>query len=247
MPHSTTSSRKHVVWDIVGTVVSYQAAWDEIDVRLGSKLRAHGIDPHFFGFAWNEVAEREYTFLSMSGKYCRYYDCVKALFYRVLGQAGIAEPRKFASDEDLEAILTAYLDLKARPGARECWARLREEGFTMWAFTAGDAKRVGGYLRKNGIECPEENFRSCDSAGIGKPAPECYRLLLDEFQAKGEEAWFAAAHQWDVSAARRTGFKGAYVTVLEKEACNDLFGTMDVQADTFEELAEGIIKASRGQ
>lgn len=238
------SPRKHVVWDIVGTVVSYQAAWDEINNRLGSKLRSHGIDPYLFGFAWNEVAEREYTYLSMSGRYTRYYDCVQALFYRVLGQSGIPNPREFASVDDLEAIMNAYLELKARPGAKECWQKLRDAGFTMWAFTAGDPKRVQGYLRKNGIECPEENFRSCDAAGVGKPAPECYRPNLEEFQKKGEEAWFAAAHQWDVSAAKRSGFKGAYVTVLEKEACNDLFGELDVQADSFEELAEGIIKAS---
>ena len=123
------SKPKHVVWDIVGTVVSYQAAWDAIDERLGPKLRAQGIDPHFFGFAWNEVAEREYTFLSMSGKYSRYFDCVKALFYRVLGQAGIESPREFASDADLEYILAQYLNLKARPGAAECWQKLRDAGF----------------------------------------------------------------------------------------------------------------------
>ncbi|ETN36630.1 haloacid dehalogenase, type II [Cyphellophora europaea CBS 101466] len=237
--------RKHVVWDIVGTVVSYQVGWDAINARLGDKLRAHNIDPYFFGFAWNEVAEREYTYLSMSGKYARYYDCVRGLFYRVLGQAGIEKPREFASDDDLEYILSQYRELKARPGAAECWQKLRDAGFTMWAFTAGDAARVQGYLEKNGIPCPEENFRSCDTLGIGKPAPECYKPLLEEFQKNGDEAWFAAAHQWDVSAAKRSGFKGAYVTVLEKEACNELFGELDVQADDFITLADRIIEASK--
>lgn len=70
--------------------------------------------------------------------------------------------------------------------------------------------------------------------------------LLKELQADGEEVWFAASHQWDVSSAKRAGFKGAYVTVFEKEACNNLFGEMDVQSDSFDELAEGIIRASRG-
>jgi 2-haloacid dehalogenase len=236
---------KHVVWDIVGTVVSYQAAWDALNARLGDKLRAHGLDPYLLGFAWHEVAEREYTYLSMSGKYTPFFTVMRALFFRVLAQNGIAKPREFATQEDLEFVMAANAELQVRPGAAECWRRLREAGFTMWAFTAGDAQRVQGYLAKAGIELPEENFRSCDTDGIGKPAPECYRPLLQKFRDSGEEAWFAAAHQWDVSAAKRCGFKGAYITVLEHEACNELFGELDVQADEFETLADKIIEASR--
>lgn len=240
-----SSQSKHVVWDIVGTVVSYQAAWDALNLRLGEKLRGRGLDPCLFGFAWHEVAEREYTYLSMSGKYTPFFSVMEGLFYRVLSQAGIEKPREFASDEDLKYIMSQNAELKPRPGAAECWQKLRDAGFTMWAFTAGDATRVQGYLAKAGIELPEENFRSCDSAGIGKPAPECYKPLLEAFQKDGDEAWFAAAHQWDVSAAKRTGFKGAYITVLEHEACNDLFGELDVQADDFDTLADKIIEASK--
>lgn len=237
--------RKNVVWDIVGTVISYEAGWEAIDKRLGDKLRARGIDPYFFGFAWGEVAQREYTYLGISGKYTRSRDCGRAVFYRVLAQAGIEKPREFASDEDLEYILSQQMELRARPGAKECWQKLRDAGFTMWAFTNGDAARVQGYLAKNGIDCPQENFKSCDSLGIAKPSKECYKPYLEQFQKNGEEAWFAASHQWDVSAAKRAGFKGAYITVFEKEACNGLFGELDVQADDFNELADKIIAASK--
>lgn len=118
--------------------------------------------------------------------------------------AGISEPREFASDADLEYILAQFLELKARPGAKECFEMLRAAGFTCWAFTAGDSARVQGYFQKNGIELPAENFMTCDTLGIGKPAAESYQPLLKDFE--GEEAWFAAAHMWDVSAAKRTGY-----------------------------------------
>ena len=81
----------------------------------------------------------------------------------------------------------------------------------------------------------------CDQSGVAKPAPGSYKPLLDKFHAAGDEAWFAAAHMWDVSAARRTGFKGAYCSVWEKEPCTGLFGTMDVMADTLPDMADGII------
>lgn len=51
--------------------------------------------------------------------------------------------------------------------------------------------------------------------------------------------------RWDVSAAKRAGFRGAYCTVWEKEACSELFGgEMEVMADTLEEMADGIIAAT---
>ena len=39
-------------------------------------------------------------------------------------------------------------------------------------------------------------------------------------------------------------FKSAYCSVLEKESCTELFGEMDVMADTLVEMAEKIIMAS---
>jgi 2-haloacid dehalogenase len=200
--------RKHVVFDVVGTVMSYDAIFEALESRLGPQLRAEGIKPRLLGYTWFEAAEREYTYLSISGKYMRFYDVFSSLFYRMLWMAGVETPRTFASDADLEYILAQFLELKARPGAKECIEMLRVAGFTCWAFTAGDAGRVQGYFRKNAIDMPEENFMTCDTLGVGKPAPESYQPLLEAF--KGEEAWFAAAHMWDVSAAKRSGYVYAF-------------------------------------
>lgn len=198
-----SAPKKHVVFDVVGTCVSYDAIFQALDTRLGDRLRAECIKPKLLGYTWFEAAEREYTYLSISGRYVRFYDVFRSLFYRMLWMAGIEEPRKFASDDDLAYILEQFMTLEARPGVAECFQILRDAGFTCWAFTAGDVKRVRGYFTRNGIDMPEENFMSCDSLKIGKPAPESYRPLLDRFGS--EEAWFAAAHMWDVSAAKSVG------------------------------------------
>ncbi|KAF4120236.1 2-haloacid dehalogenase [Geosmithia morbida] len=234
--------QKHVVFDVVGTCVSYDAIVLALEDRLGERLRAECIKPKLLSYAWIEAAEREYTYLSISGRYVPFHDVFESLFYRMLWMAGIEEPRRFATDDDLGYVLEQFKNLQARPGVAECFELLHEAGFTCWAFTAGDAVRVHGYFTRNGIEMPVENLMSCDSLGIGKPSPESYRPLLDRFGK--EEAWFAAAHMWDVSAARSTGFKGAYCTIWEKEPCTDLFGEMDVMADDFVSMAKGIIAAS---
>ncbi|KAL3429656.1 FAD dependent oxidoreductase-domain-containing protein [Aspergillus tetrazonus] len=236
-------SSKNVVFDVVGTLVSYDHLFQAIDDRLGDRLREHGIKPSLLGYTWIEVAEREYTYLSMSGRYTVFADVFRALFYRMLWMAGIKEPREFASEADLDYIMTEYAGLKLRPGAKECVQKLRGAGFKVWCFTAGDAKRVSGYFENEGVEMPTGDLISCDTAGVGKPDLEAYRPLLERLKAEhgGRVPWFAAGHMWDVSAARRTGFKGAYTSIWEKEPLTELFGEMDVVDETLPGMADKII------
>lgn len=257
-------SSKHVVFDIVGTLVAYDHVFDALDARLGDRLRAEGIKPRLLGFTWMEAAEREYTNLSLAQSYVPFGEVFRALFYRMLWMAGIAEPREWASPEDLEYIMKEYQLLEFRAGAAECVQKLRDAGFTVWAFTAADINRVGGYFKNAGVELPAENLLSCDDAGVGKPDLEAYRPLLEKLKSKndGRTPWFAAAHMWDVSAARKAGyvscpeelnshnrllthqrfrFKGAYCSVWEKESLSELFGEMDVMDDTLPGMADKII------
>ncbi|KAF5560561.1 catalytic [Fusarium phyllophilum] len=239
-----SSVKKHVVFDIVGTIVTYDSILDALVARLGDRLQAENIKPSMLCYMWFEISEREYTYLSITKRYHRFYDVFCSLFYRMLWISGIKEPRSFASDEDLAYIVGAFKSLPLRPGARECVELLRNAGFTVWGFTAGDTEQVRGYFLQNGIDMPSENFISCDDKGIGKPTLASYKPLLE--QLGDDEKWFAAAHMWDVSSAKQAGYKGAYCTVLEKESCADIFGTMDVMADTLPEMARKLIQSSNG-
>ncbi|RDW68988.1 uncharacterized protein DSM5745_08748 [Aspergillus mulundensis] len=236
-------SSKNVVFDVVGTLVSYDHLFAAIDTQLGPRLREHNIKPSLLGYTWIEVAEREYTYLSMSGKYTVFADVFRALFYRMLWMAGIKEPREFATDSDLEYIMKEYAGLKLRPGAKECVQKLRDAGFRVWCFTAGDVKRVSGYFENEGVEMPASDLISCDAAGLGKPDLAAYRPLLGQLVGEngGRVPWFAAGHMWDVSAARRAGFKGAYTSIWEKEPLTELFGEMDVIDETLPGMADKII------
>lgn len=110
---------------------------------------------------------------------------------------------------------------------------LRREGFIIWCFTTGDVKRVKGYFERAEIEMPIVNIISCDGTGVVKPALAAYRGVWDRF-GEGDVKWFAAAHMWDVAAATKVGFRGAWSDVLEGEAATDLFG------ERVEVLAEGV-------
>lgn len=105
-----------------------------------------------------EAGEKEYTYMTISGaKYAKFFDIFRSIFYRTLWQAGIQEPRKFATDENRKFLLASYRALRTREGLSECFSKLRKAGFTVWCPTAGDTERVGGYLAKGGEDFPSEN------------------------------------------------------------------------------------------
>ena len=196
---------KNIVFDVVGTLACYDELYNGIDARLGDKLRAEGIKPSLLGYTWIEVAEREYTYLSMAGAYKPFDTVFEAVFYRVLFSAGIEDPKAFASADDLAFIMEANSRMKLRDGAVECITILREAGFTVWAMTAADKERVRGYFANAGLDLPAENLLSSDDTGIGKPALNGYVPLYEQLAKEGKP-WFAAAHKWDVSAAHRVGY-----------------------------------------
>jgi len=169
-----------------------------------------------------------------------------SLFYRMLHMSGILDPRSFATDAQRDAMVATYAKLRLRPGIADAINALRNAGFTIWCFTTADMARVQGYFKQGGVDMPAESFTSCDTAGLAKPALAAYRPVYEKLERLGGEKWFAAAHMWDVSAAKLVGFKGAYCSVYEKEACAELFEPvkMDVVADDLVEMAQGIIKAS---
>lgn len=234
---------KNVVFDIVGTLIGYDKITDAIEKTMGDKLRKEGVKPSFVTYAWIEVAEREYTYLSMSGRYAKFSSVFEQVFYRILYGAGISNPREISNIQDLEYIMKEYAQLEARPGAAECVTKLREAGFTVWALTAADINRVNQYFASSGIKMPAENLVSCDTKGIGKPDPRAYQSVFEQLKELGQP-WFAAGHAWDVSSARLVGFKGAYCTVYEKEYLPEVFGEMDIVADTLPEMADKIIATS---
>ena len=238
------AQQKHVVFDVVGTCVSFDAFYDTIHREIGEKLISNNITARAFGFSWMTAAELEFTFLSISERYKPYRDVLTALFFRTLHMFGIEEPRQFATELERARCVQGYSELKLRPGTKECFSILRDAGFTVWCLTTGDTKRVHGYFERAGVEMPLENFISCDTQGIAKPALGAYKPTLDRF-AHNDIKWFAAAHMWDVSAAVKVGFRGAYCTIYEKESCTEIFDTtMDVTSDTLPEMAERIVKAS---
>lgn len=112
----------------------------------------------------------------------------------------------------------------------------------MWCFTTGDMQRVKGYFERAGVEMPLENTVTCDDAGVAKPTLPAYESVYKRF-GTDDLKWFAAAHLWDVAAATKVGFRGAWSAVYEKEACLDVFSDakLEVLADSLKDMSRAIV------
>jgi 2-haloacid dehalogenase len=239
---------KHIVFDTVGTLVSYAHFHDTISSRLGPSLAAYNISPQLLGFAWLESAEREYTYLSLSGRYIPFATVFGAIFFRVLHAAGVPDPHSIASEEDVAFFLREYKNCDVRPGSRECVEKLQRAGFTVWAFSSADRERITGYFERGDIAIASDHIITCDDIGVGKPEIRAYEKVREKMGVEeGERVWYAAAHGWDVSAAGRAGFRTAYCLVLEKEPLEGVFGRMDVTSEWLVGLAESVIASEEAE
>ncbi|GIC92760.1 putative 2-haloalkanoic acid dehalogenase [Aspergillus udagawae] len=236
---------KHIIFDVVGTCVSFDAYFASIADTIGPKLTTYGITPKHFGYTWMTAAELEFTFLSISESYRPYKDVMRALFYRSLFMAGVANPRSAFTDEERDACIRGYASLQLRPELVTAFERLRSAGFEVWCLTTGDVERVRGYFTRAGAEMPVERVLSCDGLRVAKPALGAYRAALE--RVGDGERWFAAAHLWDVSAAVRAGFRGAYCSVLEGEGCWEVFERerLEVVVEGLVEMVDGVISLSK--
>lgn len=230
-----------IVFDIIGTCIGYEVMLEAIEKLLGDRLREYNCNVQLFFNAWGTACEKDFSYLSQIGKYQTTKKILKATFFRTLYQAGIQDPKTFASDEDLEFLTQEWLKLKCRPELPALWKLLRDNGFTIWCLTDGDKERVKGYFKNSNVEMPDENIISCDSLGVGKPTPQVYTYMIQKLPNQGKDSWFAAAHMWDCCAAKESGFRTAWTNVYEKYPCEDIFGVPDILAEGLVDMGEKII------
>ncbi|PWY98530.1 hypothetical protein BCV70DRAFT_207751 [Testicularia cyperi] len=96
---------------------------------------------------------------------------------------------------------------------------------------------------------------SCDEIGVAKPDPKVYAEILRRIRAEPVDPngaikefqgiWFVASHTWDTFAAKRAGFRTAWVTYEEHFPCQSVYGTPDVVGRDMAEVAEKILAYER--
>ncbi|KAJ4312507.1 hypothetical protein N0V94_007400 [Neodidymelliopsis sp. IMI 364377] len=230
-------------FDVIGTCFEFSAPITAIHTRLGPKLSTANTDPKTLFFAWFYAAQRDFTYVSLAGAYKPIADILKLTFRRACAIVDL--PAASVSDEDVAEIMKAFKGMGPREGLKSCFDGLREEGWDVYGVTNGGVETSLAYYHNANIELDEDHLLSCDDLQVAKPDVKVYERAQEHLTQRGlgdEERWFVAAHAWDLIAARKAGFKTAYLDFEEHDPVTEVFGEFDLYASSMGELLEKLKK-----
>lgn len=230
---------KSASFDVIGTCFSFSAPISTIRTCLGPTLTAHSIDAKALFFAWFYAAQRDFTYTSMSGSYTPIAEILKLTFRRACRIVDI--PADAVSDEDVAEVMQAFKSMQPREGLKSCFDGLRDAGWDVYAVTNGGVQTSLEYYRNAHVHLERDHLLSCDDIQVAKPDIKVYENASKHLSSRGlgdgdGERWFVAAHAWDLIAARKAGFKTAWLAFEEHEPVTEVFGQFDIYAKDMGEL-----------
>ncbi|KAF1850775.1 HAD-like protein [Cucurbitaria berberidis CBS 394.84] len=231
---------KSASFDVIGTCFDFAVPIDKIHSRLGPKLSTAAVDPKTLFFAWFYAAQRDFTYVSLAGSYKPIAEILKLTFRRACRIVDL--PADAVTDEDIEEVMKAFKAMAPREGLKRCFDGLREAGWDVYGVTNGGIQTSLNYYHAAGINLDEEHLLSCDTLKIAKPDVKVYENANKHLTNRGVgkkgdgERWFVAAHAWDLIAARKAGFKTAYLDFEEHDPVTSVFGEFDMYAKDMDEL-----------
>lgn len=233
---------KSASFDVLGTCFGFEAAIEVIEARLGDRLKAIGVDPKTLFFSWFYAAQRDFTYTTVANVYVPIAQVLKHTFRRACYVVDLPKDQA-PTDEDVAEVMKAVTSLRPRPGLKECFDGLRAAGWGVFGVTNGGKETSLNYYKQANIDLDGDHLLSCDDVGAAKPDFRVYMNAKRHLTFKGmseEEGdrWFIAAHAWDLIAARKAGFKTAYLDFEEHDPVEEVFGKFDIYASSMEELLE---------
>jgi len=256
---------KVVVHDVLGTLFDLSAPILELKALCAKGLE--GAPEHFAELVvmdWYHAAQRDFTNLSIQGAYRPIAEVFRATLPRVMLQAGL-QPDAFAStgsDKALatggnvqgfesaqESMMGSLSRLTPRKGMQAAFARYAAAGVEAWGATNGSLKLAETIFSNALGQNAAKNVHrfSCDEIRIAKPDPRVYEAVKERIKAgagreqEEVELWFVATHSWDTFAAKRAGFRTAWVANEEHDSASGVFGQPDIIAGDLDEAAKLIL------
>ncbi|RMZ70048.1 2-haloalkanoic acid dehalogenase [Pyrenophora seminiperda CCB06] len=230
---------KSASFDVIGTCFEFSAPIQAIETHLGSKLKNIAVDPKTLFFSWFYAAQRDFTYVSMNGAYVPIAQVLKSTFRRACAVVDL--PMNVITDEDVGEVMKAFKSMGPREGLKRCIDGLRGVRWDVYGVTNGGSETSLGYYHSAGIDLDEEHLVSCDAIQVAKPDVRVYENANKHLTSMGlkeedGQRWFVAAHAWDLIAARKAGFKTAYLDFEEHDPCTDVFGKFDLYATSMDDL-----------
>ncbi|WHU82302.1 haloacid dehalogenase type II (plasmid) [Pantoea agglomerans pv. betae] len=143
---------------------------------------------------------------SVTGSWHSFGDIAEAVLKMTASRYGVTLPADATPLADIIATMPAHQDVAAGLAA------LKQQGFTLVALTNSSAALAEKQLSSAGLAPLFTRTLSVEQVQVYKPDLRVYQWAMEEMGQHAAACMMVAAHGWDVSGAKRTGMKTAFVT-----------------------------------
>jgi 2-haloacid dehalogenase len=186
------------VFDAYGTLFDVRSAVARLSSRIGPEADR-------LSALWR-TKQLEYSWVrSLMRRHADFW----RLTDDALDFAMAAVPGVDAALRDL--LLDAYRTLDAYPEVPAVLAELRRRGAKCAILSNGSPEMLAGAVGSAGLADLLDAVLSVEEAGIFKPDPRVYRLVLDRFGVGGGEVSFQSSNAWDIAGAAAFGFSAVWI------------------------------------
>jgi 2-haloacid dehalogenase len=187
------------VFDAYGTLFDVHAAAERQKDAIGPK--------------WKELSQTwrakhlEYTWVySLAGRQAMFW----MLAQRSLDYA-IAQVGGGISGDARSRLLASYRTMATYPEVPDVLSALKARGDRLVILSNGDADMLTDAVRAAKLEGMFDAVISVVSAGIFKPSPKVYQLVLSRFGTTPGEVSFQSSNRWDIAGAKASGLRCVWV------------------------------------
>ena len=241
MTHASAAGRsgpdvKALTFDVFGTVVD----WRSSIIREGRELgRAKGLDVDWEAFtdAWRGLYQPGLEKVRSGAlPWTKLDDLHRMSLDRLLGDFGIAG----LAPAEVEHLNRVWHRLDPWPDSLPGLTRLRRK-FVLATLSNGNVALLVNMAKRAGL--PWDAVLGAEPARCYKPQPEAYLRTADFLGLRPEQCMLVAAHNGDLLAASRVGFRTAFVrrpTEYGPHQTRDLRAehSFDIVAESMVDLAD---------
>jgi 2-haloacid dehalogenase len=230
-------SLKAIGFDTFGTVVDWRGSLAEQSAAWGKAKCIKNVDWGRFADRWRDHYRPNMDKVRKGELPWNTVDQLNRIaLEEVLREWGVMG---MTTEEERDQWNQAWHRLKPWPDAVPGLTRLKER-YIISPFSNGDVALLTRMAKNSGL--PWDWIFGADLPKHYKPDPEFYLLAVELLRLKPEEFMLAAAHRYDLDAARKLGLKTGFIyrpaeygSVEKADKAKP--GDYDVVCDSIEELA----------
>ena len=196
---------KALTFDTGGTILDWHTGFSNALAQAGAN---HGLEKDWPGIA-NDLRRRSLRLTGNMGEHVppdhNHDDSHRMALNEIIAENGLDA---FSAEDRYDIWWRTAHSLEAWPDFPAVLPRLREK-YICASFTVLSFRMIIDTAKRNNLSW--DAVLSCEGIGKYKTLPEAYLTAAKWLQLEPEECCMVACHNFDLDAAKNTGFKTAFI------------------------------------